>query len=142
MHPSDIEKTSFRTHQGLFEFLVMLFGLTNAPATFQALMNAVLSAYLRRFVLVFFDDILIYSASWSEHLLHLRTVFQVLRDNQFFLKKSKCLFGTSSVSYLGHVITCSGVAMDRQKVLTVQEWPIPRSVRSLRGFLGLAGYYR
>ncbi|WVZ92756.1 hypothetical protein U9M48_038799 [Paspalum notatum var. saurae] len=121
MFPVDVNKTVFRTHDGLYEFLVMPFGLSNAPATFQALMNEVLRPFLRRFVLVFFDNILIYSSTWSEHLQHVRAVFQALRANSLVLKKSKCHLG---------------------KVQVVLDWPTPRSVRALRGFLGLAGYYR
>jgi predicted aspartyl protease len=119
MFAVDVPKTAFRTHQGLFEFLVMSFGLSNAPATFQALMNDILQPYLRRFVLVFFDDILIYSSSWTDHLSHVRTVFCTLQDHQLYLKKSKCGFGLSSVAYLGHVILEKGVAMDQQKVQAV-----------------------
>jgi len=142
MHPADIEKTAFRTHHGHFEFLVMPFGLSNAPATFQALMNDVLRPFLRRFVLVFFDDILIYSSSWSEHLQHVGLVFSALRAHGLYLKRSKCSFGTLSVDYLGHVISADGVAMDSDKVAAVTSWPTPRSPRGVRGFLGLAGYYR
>jgi hypothetical protein len=142
MFPDDVEKTAFRTHQGLFEFLVMPFGLTNAPATFQALMNDILLPFLRRFVLVFFDDILIYSSSWSDHLRHVRTVFRTLQDHRLFLKRSKCEFGLTVVAYLGHMISGEGVAMDRQKVQAVLDWPLPKSPRAARGFLGLAGYYR
>ncbi|KAK1628363.1 hypothetical protein QYE76_002678 [Lolium multiflorum] len=142
MHPDDIAKTAFRTHHGHYEFLVMPFGLSNAPATFQALMNDVLSPYLRRFVLVFFDDILIYSASWAEHLQHMAIIFNELRAHHLHLKRSKCSFGTTSVAYLGHVISADGVAMDADKVAAVAAWPTPQSPRALRGFLGLAGYYR
>ena len=93
-------------------------------------------------MLIFFDDILIYSASWAEHLSHIRAVLSVLRENQLFLKRSKCSFGEPSVAYLGHVIYAQGVAMDTNKVQAILDWPTPSSVRALRGFLGLAGYYR
>jgi hypothetical protein len=142
MHDTDIEKTTFRTHHGHFEFLVMSFGLTNAPATFQALMNEVLYDFIRNFILVFFDDILIFSSSWSEHLQHVRAVLQRLREHQLAVKRSKCSFGTTAVAYLGHVISAQGVAMDAEKVEAVQAWPRPHTVRAVRGFLGLTGYYR
>ena len=120
----------------------MPFGLTNAPATFQSLMNSVLQKFLRKCVLVFFDDILIYSSSWSDHMRHLQSVFSVLRAHKLQVKRSKCSFATSSVHYLGHEISAAGVSMDADKVKAVQSWPHPNSVRALRGFLGLAGYYR
>jgi hypothetical protein len=142
MHPTDVEKTAFRTHHAHFEFLVMPFGLSNAPATFQALMNDMLRPFLHRFVLVFFDDILIYSSSWSEHLQHVGLVFTALRAHGLFLKRSKCSFGALSVTYLGHIISADGVAMDSDKVAAVASWLTPRSPRGVRGFLGLAGYYR
>ena len=123
MHAADIEKTAFRTHEGHFEFLVMPFGLSNAPATFQSLMNTVLRPFLRKFVLVFFDDILIYSPSWSTHLQHLNVVLTALREHQLRLKRSKCSFATTSVQYLGHVISSAGVAMDQDKVAAITSWP-------------------
>jgi hypothetical protein len=125
MHPDDIAQTAFRTHHGHFEFLVMPFGLYNAPATFHALMNDVLQPYLRRFVPVFFNDILIYSASWAEHLQHVAIVFNELRAHRIHLKCSKCSFGTTPVAYLGHVISADGVAMDADKVEAVAAWPTP-----------------
>ncbi|WVZ94364.1 hypothetical protein U9M48_040263 [Paspalum notatum var. saurae] len=142
MHVADIEKTTFRTHHGHFEFLMMLFGLTNAPTTFQALMNDVLRPFLRRFVLVFFDDILIYSESWSAHLQHIKAVLDTLRAHSLFVKRTKCSFGAELVAYLGHVVSANSVAMDMDKVEAVASWPRPRSAHGLRGFLGLAGYYR
>jgi hypothetical protein len=122
MHPDDIETMAFRTHHGHFEFLVMSFGLSNAPATFQALMNDVLSPYLRRFVLVFFDGILIYSSSWAEHLQHVSIIFNELRGHRLHLKRLKCSFGMTSVAYLGHVISA-----------TVSRWTRTRSPPSPRG---------
>jgi hypothetical protein len=141
MHPDDVEKTAFHTHQVLFEFLVMPFGLCNAPTTFQAIMNEVLQPFLRRFVLVFFDDILIYNTSWSEHLWHDHLVFEKLQDHHLYLKRSKCFFGEWCVGYLGHVISVDGVAMDEEKVQAVLSWRVPSSVRAVQAFLGLAGYY-
>jgi hypothetical protein len=142
MHSPDIPKTAFQTHEGHYEFLVMPFGLANAPATFQTLMNDVLCSYLRRFALVFFDDILINSSSWAEHLQHLAITLKAIRDHHLHLKLSKCSFGAALVAYLGHVISAVGVAMDADKVSAVESWPEPRSAQALRGFLGLAGYYR
>jgi len=126
MVPADVHKTAFHTHEGLFEFLVMPFGFCNVPATFQALMNEVLQPFLRRFVLVFFDDILIFSDTWADHL---RIVLSTLQRHQLFVKRSKCAFGVSSIQYLGHIISADGVAMDPPKVQVVREWPQPGGMR-------------
>jgi hypothetical protein len=141
MHPDDVHKTTFRTHHGHFEFLVMPFGLTNGLSTFQALMNEVLRPFLQRFVLVFFDDILIFSRTHAEHLQHIRAVFLRLRAHGLALKRSKCLFCEQRIHYLGHVIANDSVAMDADKVSAVQAWPLPKTIKALRGFLGLTGYY-
>jgi hypothetical protein len=135
-------KTAFQTHHGLFDFLVMPFGLTNAPASFQSLMNHVFEDLLRKCVLVFVDDILIYSASFSEHITHLRAVLTLLQQHQLFVKASKCSFAQQELDYLGHIIGKHGVATDQSKVAAVSAWPIPQTVKVLRGFLGLTGYYR
>lgn len=142
IHEAYIDKTAFRTHHGHYEFLVMPFGLSNAPSTFQATMNHIFRTVLRKFVLVFFDDILIYSTSWDLHLQHLETVFSILKDNIFYAKKPKCEFGSTCLSYLGHIVSSDGVLVDPNKVRAIQEWPLPKNVKQLRGFLGLAGYYR
>ncbi|KAJ0927423.1 putative nucleotidyltransferase, Ribonuclease H [Helianthus annuus] len=138
----DIPKTAFRTHDGHYEFVVMPFGLTNAPSTFQRLMNDIFRPFLRKFVLVFFDDILIYSSSWSDHLSHVRTILHTLLTNKLVAKRSKCLFGQTQVNYLGHFISGAGVSVDPDKIITIQQWPTPSNVRDVRSFLGLAGYYR
>lgn len=142
MNEADIHKTAFRTHLGHYEFLVMPFGLCNAPSSFQSTMNELFQPYLRKFVIVFFDDILVYSRTWEEHLQHLEIVFQCLIKHQFFLKKSKCSIAQPSISYLGHIVSASGVGPDPEKIVAMVDWPTPSSVKQLRGFLGLTGFYR
>ena len=139
---TDIPKTAFRTRYGHFEFTVMPFGLTNAPAAFMDLMHRVFQPYLDQFVVVFVDDILIYSQSKWEHENHLRIVLQLLRDHQLYVKFSKCEFWLTEVRFLGHVVSASGVSMDLEKVEAVMSWERLKQAFEIRSFLGLVGYYR
>nr|CAH66282.1 OSIGBa0116O04.4 [Oryza sativa] len=138
----DIPKTAFTTRYGLFECTVMSFGLTNAPAFFMNLMNKVFMEYLDKFVVVFIDDILIYSKTKEEHEEHLRLALEKLREHQLYAKFSKCEFWLSEVKFLGHVISSGGVAVDPGNVESVLSWKQPKTVSEIRSFLGLAGYYR
>ncbi|XP_015623718.2 uncharacterized protein [Oryza sativa Japonica Group] len=138
----DIPKTAFSTRYGLYEFTVMSFGLTNAPAFFMNLMNKIFMEYLDQFVVVFIDDILIYSKNEEEHAEHLRLIMGKLKDHQLFAKFSKCEFWLDRVAFLGHVISSNGVEVDPSKVEAVLAWNPPKNVSEIRSFLGLAGYYR
>jgi len=135
-------KTAFQTHSGHYEFRVMAFGLTGAPATFLHAMNTTLRSLLRKCVLVFFDDILIFSRSYEEHVEHVRLVLQLLQRDHWQVKMSKCHFAQRQLRYLGHVISEAGVATDPDKINAVIQWPVPQTIKELRSFLGLAGYYR
>ncbi|GJZ19441.1 putative reverse transcriptase domain-containing protein [Tanacetum coccineum] len=138
----DIPKTAFRTRYGHFEFTVMPFGLTNAPAVFMDLMNRVCKPYLDKFVIVFIDDILIYSKSEEEHEAHLKTILDLLKEEKLYAKFSKCEFWLKEVQFLGHVVNRDGIHVDPSKVESVKNWKTPESPTEIRSFLGLAGYYR
>jgi hypothetical protein len=138
----DIPKIAFITRYGLYEYTVMSFGLTNAPAYFMYLMNKVFMEYLDKFVVVFIDDILIFSKNEEEHDEHLRLVLQKLRENQLYTKLNKCEFWLKEVSFLGHIISEGGISVDPSKVKDVLSWKIAQNVSDIRSFLGLAGYYR
>ncbi|CAI7787930.1 unnamed protein product [Closterium sp. NIES-54] len=139
--PEDQDKTALRTKQGLYEFRVLPFGLTNALATFQTLKNAVLSEFLGSFVVVYLDDIFIFSKTKEEHVQHLHKVFEVLRKEQLYAKQSKCEFFLPEVNFLGHVVSASGIRTDPKKIAAVQDWIAPTSVKELQSFLGFANYY-
>lgn len=142
IHPDDVHKTAFSTRYGLFEFLVLPFGLTNAPATFMHLMQDVFRPMLDESVIVFLDDILIYSKTKEQHMKHVKQVLELLRKHKLYAKGSKCDFLKRSVSFLGHVISEKGLEMEKEKVKAIQEWPVPKCVKDVRAFNGLAGYYR
>ncbi|KAH0765418.1 hypothetical protein KY285_001289 [Solanum tuberosum] len=138
----DIPKTAFRTRYGHYEFLVMSFGLTNAPAVFMDIMNRVFKLYLDMFVIVFIDGILIYSRNEEDHAIHLRIVLQTLKDRELYAKFSKCEFWLEPVAFLGHIVSGDGIRVNTQKIEAVQNWPRPTSLTDIKSFLGLAGYYR
>ncbi|XP_020262691.1 uncharacterized protein LOC109838678 [Asparagus officinalis] len=139
---SDVPKTAFRTRYGHYEFLVMPFDVTNAPATFMNLMNLVFYDVLDKFVEVFIDDILVYSKNEAEHAEHLRYVLKTLREHRLFAKYSKCQFWLDRIAFLGHVVSRDGISVDPDKVAVVKDGPTPKSVSDIKSFLGLAGYYR
>ncbi|KAJ0495623.1 putative nucleotidyltransferase, Ribonuclease H [Helianthus annuus] len=138
----DVHKTTFRTRYGHYEFLVMPFGLTNAPAAFMDLMNRVCKPYLDKFVIVFIDDILIYSKSQADHEKHLRCILELLQREKLYAKFSKCEFWLREVQFLGHVVSERGIQVDPAKVEAVMNWQEPKTPTEIRSFLGLAGYYR
>ena len=138
----DEAKNTCVTRSGSYEFLVMPFGLTNAPATFCNLMNDVLFDYLDAFVVVYLDDIVVYSQTINEHEMHLRKVLQRLREHKLYVKSEKCEFAREQITYLGHKISEGQIRMDERKVQAVIDWPAPTKVTELRSFLGSANYYR
>eukprot|EP00253_Pinus_taeda_P032869 PITA_32869 len=131
MKNEDILKAAFRTHEGHYEFLVMPFGLTNALSTFQGLKNSIFKPFLRKLVLVFFDDILIYNKSWKDHVQHIHTVLKLSDEKQLYAKTSKCFFGLQEVEYLGHIVSHEGVKVDPNKIKAIKEWKIPTSINDL-----------
>jgi hypothetical protein len=141
IRPEDIPKTAFTTRYGLFEYLAMYFGFTNAPSHFTYLMNSVFMPELDKFVVVFINDILIYSKNEEEHAKHLRIVLTRLREHQLHAKFNKCAFWLEEIQFLGHVLSAKGIAVDPSKVKDILEWKSPTTVHQVWSFLGLARYY-
>jgi hypothetical protein len=139
---SNVPKTSFTTKYGLYEFTVISFGLTNAPTFFMYLMNSVFMDYLYKFVVVFIDDILIYSQSEEDHVDHLRKMFQRLREHQLYAKLSKCQFWIHEVLFLGHIIKRDELVVDLKKVVDILNWKAPKDVHGIKSFIGMVRYYR
>ncbi|KAF5774775.1 putative nucleotidyltransferase, Ribonuclease H [Helianthus annuus] len=142
LRPGDEWKTAFKTREGLYEWLVMPFGLSNAPSTFMRVMNQLLRPFIGKFVVVYFDDILIYSASFSDHVVHVRQILALLRRDRFYAATKKCVFMTPKVLFLGYVISGDGIQVDESKVAAVQNWPTPTTITEVRSFHGLASFYR
>jgi fumarate reductase subunit D len=140
MKLGDEWKTAFKTLFSLYEWLVMPFGLTNAPSTSMRLMNEVLRSFIGKFVVVYFDDILIYSKSLDEHIEHLRDVFGALHEARLFANLEKCTFCTDRVAFLGYVMTPQGMDVDEEKIEAIKSWPIPATLTQLQSFLGVAGF--
>nr|GFC88162.1 putative reverse transcriptase domain-containing protein [Tanacetum cinerariifolium] len=138
----DVTKTAFRTRYGHYEFQVMPFGLTNAPAVFMDLMNRVCKPYLDKFVIVFIDDILIYSKDEKEHEEHLKAILELLKKEELYAKFSKCEFWIPKVQFLGHVIDSQGIHVNPVKIESIKDWASPKSPTEIHQFLGLAGYYQ
>jgi hypothetical protein len=138
----DVPKTAFRTPMGHYQFKVLCFGLTNAPATFQSVMNNIFRKYLGKFVLVYIDDILVFSQTPEQHVEHLKLVLRLLRDNHLYAKMSKCELNRPELKFLGHVVGQEGIKVDPAKTAAVSDWPVPTDVKQLRSFLGLANYFR
>lgn len=140
--PEDIPKTGFTCSEGHYEFTVMTFGFTNAPATFQTLMTRVFKAHLGKFIIVYLNNILIFSKTWEEHERHVRAALQLLRENKLYVKKKKCTFGATEVEYLGYVVNDEGIKTNPKKIEAMTKWLIPQGVRELRMFLGLCNFYQ
>ena len=141
MKEGDEWKTAFKTKYGLYEWLIMPFGLTNAPSTFIRLMNHALCAFIGRFVVVYFDDILVYSKNLDDYINHLHCVFAVLRKEKLYANLKKCSFCMDKVVFLGYVVSAKGIEVDEEKVKAIKEWPTPKSITEVRSFHGLASFY-
>jgi hypothetical protein len=142
MREQHVPKTAFGCHYGHYEFPVILFGLTNASATFQYCMNHVFNKKLRKNLLVFFDDLLIYSRTWEQHIQHVEQILAIMEDQSLYAKESKCEFGMIEVLYLRHIIGVKGVHVHQEKIQAILDWTTPKTLIELKGFLGICCYYR